>query len=212
FVQAARDVFAPEELAGVLASTSICFDLSIFEIFVPLSWGGTVVMGENILALSSLPAASAVTLINSVPSALSELLQLGMVLPATTTVNLAGEALHRPLVERLQAVAGVRRVLNLYGPSETTTYSTWAIMDRGPAAPLIGRPIPGTRAYPLDRRLAPVPLGATGELFLGGVGVARGYLGRPELTAERFLPDLFSEEPGARMYRTGDLVRQRPTG
>jgi acyl carrier protein len=100
----------------------------------------------------------------------------------------------------------VHTVCNLYGPSETTTYSTWVAMRRGePFAPHIGRPIANTRIYILDSHGEAVPVGVTGELYIGGEGVARGYLNRPELTAERFLADPFVGESGARMYRTGDL-------
>jgi acyl carrier protein len=104
-------------------------------------------------------------------------------------------------------------VLNLYGPSEDTTYSTWEVVGRGTAQPAIGRPVDGTRVFLLDPGLRPVPAGVPGELCLGGVGLARGYLNRPDLTAERFVPDPFADlsaEPGARLYRTGDLARHRP--
>jgi len=105
------------------------------------------------------------------------------------------------------------RVLNLYGPTEDTTYSTGAVMPRGErGAPTIGRPLPGTRAFLLDRSGHRVPPGAVGELCLGGSGLARGYLGRPALTAERFVPDRWSTTPGDRLYRTGDLTRWRVDG
>jgi hypothetical protein len=134
-------------------------------------------------------------------------------LPASVrTVCLAGEPLPRRLVDEIYKAPAVERVLNLYGPSEDTTYSTFATIDRGPGLPPIGRPVGGGRAYLLDAHGAPAPLGVPGELFLGGAGLARGYLNRPELTAERFVPDPFSGEPGARLYRTGDLARYRPDG
>ncbi|HEV7519269.1 MAG TPA: amino acid adenylation domain-containing protein, partial [Thermoanaerobaculia bacterium] len=210
----AGEVFPAAALSGVLASTSICFDLSVFEIFVPLSWGGRVILAENALALPSLPAAPEVTLVNTVPSVIAELVRSGALPAGAATVNLAGEALKRELVEEIYRQPGVRQVFNLYGPSEDTTYSTWAAVPPAAAdalgAPAIGRPIAGTRAYLLDARLVPVPLGVPGELYLAGAGLARGYLGRPELTAERFVPDPFSEIGGERLYRTGDLARYRP--
>ncbi|HKV09275.1 MAG TPA: amino acid adenylation domain-containing protein, partial [Thermoanaerobaculia bacterium] len=212
-VRWARTVYAPEELAGVLASTSLSFDLSVFELFVPLSWGGTVILAQNALELPALPAAGRVTLVNTVPSAMSELVREGSLGPSVRTVNLAGEPLPRSLADRIHATGTVERLWNLYGPSEDTTYSTFARVDRGSSeAPGIGRPIAATRAYVLARGLTPVPVGVPGELCLAGAGLARGYLHRPDLTAERFLPDPFAAEPGSRMYRTGDLVRWRPGG
>jgi amino acid adenylation domain-containing protein len=213
-VRWAAQAFSPAELDGVLFATSICFDLSVFELFVPLSLGGRVILAANALELPSLAAAGEVRLLNTVPSVMAELVHAGAVPPAVRTVCLAGEPLSRDLVDRLYAAApGVERVLNLYGPSETTTYSTFALAERrGEGAPSIGRPIAGTWAHVLDAALTPVPIGVPGELFLGGAGLARGYLGRSDLTAERWLPDPFGEEAGGRLYRTGDRVRRRPDG
>jgi len=210
----ALEVFAPAELAAVFAGTSVCFDLSIFEIFVPLACGGAVVVGENALALPFHPAAAAVTLINTVPSAIAELVRSGGVPAAVRTVNLAGEALKGSLVRSIYERTGAARVYNLYGPSEDTTYSTFALIPRSSRkteSPSIGRPIAGGQAYVLDRGLSPVPIGVPGEVYLGGAGLARGYLGRPDLTAERFIPDPHGE-PGGRLYRTGDLARYRLNG
>ncbi|HEV2733750.1 MAG TPA: non-ribosomal peptide synthetase, partial [Longimicrobiaceae bacterium] len=206
----AAGTFSAEERAGVLASTSIGFDLSVFEIFLPLSGGGTAVLARNVLQLPEL--AAAVTLVNTVPSAWAELLRAGTVPDSVRTVNLAGEPLPAALADDTWALGHVRRVLNLYGPSEDTTYSTWAEVERGgDAAPPIGRVLPNSRAYVLDPRLQPVPRGVRGELYLAGDGLARGYLDRPELTAERWLPDPFGGA-GERMYRTGDLGRLRRDG
>ncbi|HEX8559980.1 MAG TPA: amino acid adenylation domain-containing protein [Pyrinomonadaceae bacterium] len=209
----ARDNFDPESLRGVLASTSVCFDLSVFEIFVPLSCGGAVIMAANALALPELPAASEVTLVNTVPSAMAELLRLEGMPASVRTVNLAGEALQNALVQRVYEKSGVGRVVNLYGPSEDTTYSTWAVIERGrDGVPPIGRPVSNTRVYIVDGVGSPAPVGVAGELYIGGDGLARGYLNRPALTAERFVPDPFSGEPGARLYRTGDLARYLSSG
>jgi len=208
-----RRAFVAEELEGVLAATSICFDLSVFEIFVPLASGGRVILAENALALVDLPAAHRVRTINTVPSAIAELVALDAVPSSVRTVNLAGEPLQGTLVEKVYGAGSVGRVLNLYGPSEDTTYSTWVeVPETSGVEPSIGRPIEGTRARVLDRRGEPVPAGVVGELHLGGAGLARGYWDRPRLSAERWVPDAFSALPGERSYHTGDLVRWRPDG
>ncbi|MEA2603212.1 MAG: hypothetical protein QOF89_4204 [Acidobacteriota bacterium] len=209
----AGEAFRPAEVAGVLASTSICFDLSIFELFVPLSRGGTVILAENALELAALPARDRVSLVNTVPSAMAEVLRNGALPASVLTVNLAGEPLTRPLVDAVLRQPGIERVLNLYGPSEDTTYSTWALVGPGKSGPpSIGRPIANGRVCLVDERFEPVPVGAVGELLLGGRGLARCYLGRPDITAERFIPDSFGADPGGRLYRTGDLARFRPDG
>jgi amino acid adenylation domain-containing protein len=213
FVRWALTAFSPEELSGVLAATSLAFDLSVFELFVPLCGGGRVILAANALELQEIPAAGEVRLVNTVPSVLAELLASAALPPAVRTVSLAGEALPRELVARVFELPGMRRVLNLYGPSEDTTYSTGTALSRedgGP--PAIGRSLAGKRLHVVDRELRLAPLGTAGEMVLGGQGLARGYLGRPELTAERFVPDPFSLEPGRRLYRTGDLGRRRPDG
>ncbi|HVR96986.1 MAG TPA: amino acid adenylation domain-containing protein, partial [Thermoanaerobaculia bacterium] len=206
----AGQAFSAGDLRGVLAATSVSFDLSVFEIFAPLSFGGTVILAENALALPDHPARDEVTLVNTVPSALAGLLELGGLPASVRTVNLAGEPLRRALADRILAT-GVK-LWDLYGPSEDTTYSTGAVVEDEPSEPAIGRPVAGSRAYVLDRNLRPLPLGIPGELCLGGGGLARGYLGRPELTAEKFVPDPYGGRPGARLYRTGDLVRRRGDG
>ena len=126
-----------------------------------------------------------------------------------------GEAVDPGRVREVSRRGTASRLLHVYGPTETTTFATWQLVEdveEGASTVPIGRPIANTQAYVLDRSLAPVPVGIPGELFLGGDGLARGYLGRPELTAEKFVPDPFSVEGGGRLYRTGDLVRQRPDG
>ncbi|HEX7333690.1 MAG TPA: amino acid adenylation domain-containing protein [Pyrinomonadaceae bacterium] len=213
FLNWAATAFTREQREKILASTSVCFDLSIFELFFPLSCGATVVMAQTGLSLSQLPAASTVTLINTVPSVLAQLLKLGPLPASVRTVNLAGEPLKRQLVEQAYARPGIADVYNLYGPSEDTTYSTVARLRRNEGdTPSIGRPISGTRTYLLNRAGLPVPVGVNGELYLGGDGLARGYLNRPDLTAERFVPDSLSGLAGQRLYKTGDLGRWRANG
>ncbi|HEX7186104.1 MAG TPA: amino acid adenylation domain-containing protein [Thermoanaerobaculia bacterium] len=212
-VRWALGAFSPEELAGVLASTSMAFDLSVFELFVPLSAGGTVILVPDVLHLLQPGAAGGVTLVNTVPSAMTGLVRLDAIPPTVRTVCLAGERLPGALAEAVHRALPGCRVLNLYGPTEDTTYSTFA--EVAPAAgrePAIGRPIDGARVFLLDRSLRPVPLGSVGELCLGGAGLARGYAGRPDLTAERFVPAPWGSDPGARLYRTGDLARWRADG
>lgn len=212
----ARDVFSDNELAGVLASTSICFDLSIFEMFVPLSWGGTVILAENALALPGLPAAREVTLVNTVPSAMRELLRVKGVPAGVRVINLAGEPLITPLVNEIYGETSVQKVYDLYGPSETTTYSTFTL--RKPNEPAtIGSPLTNEQVYLLDKNLQPVPIGVPGEIYIGGAGVAREYLNRPELTAEKFISNPLKGQPmlrakGGRFYKTGDLARWRKDG
>ncbi len=205
--------YPADRLAGVLAATSVSFDLSVFEIFVPLAAGGTVILAPDALALPELPAASEVTLVNTVPSAMAEL--AGALPPAVRVINLAGEPLRRELANALYAVPGIEEVHNLYGPSEDTTYSTGALVPRQGGAPTIGAPLDNRRACVLDARMSPVPVGVPGDLWLGGAGLARGYFGRPALTADLFRPDPFAGlhgEPGSRLYRTGDLARRRADG
>ncbi len=206
----ARETFGPELLAGVLGSTSFGFDVSVFELFAPLSWGGAVILAESVLALPGLAAGGEVRLVSTVPSAMAELALAGLP-PGVRAVALAGEALAPPVVARIYACSGVERVDNVYGPTEDSIYSTFRSIGRGAGRVTIGRPLPGTRTYVVDRRGEPVPAGLAGELLLAGVGTARGYLGRPDLTAERFVPDPF-HEAGGRLYRTGDLARWLPGG
>ena len=152
-----------------------------------------------------------VTMINTVPSVMETLLATSTPPPSMVTVNLAGEPLKPALVDAIYRQWPVRRVNDLYGPTETTTYSTWTTRQPGGPA-TIGRPIANTQIYILDEDLSPLPVGEVGELYIGGAGVARGYLHRPELTAERFVGNPFVADYQARMYSTGDLARWRADG
>jgi amino acid adenylation domain-containing protein len=207
----ARTTYTPEELRRVLVSTSMCFDLSVFEIFVPLTGGTSLYVAEDLLD-AVWPAAEP-SLINTVPSVLAAVLGDRALPDSVMTVNLAGEPLGRDLVRATLASSRATRVLNLYGPSEATVYCTAAVIeataDDGERVP-IGRPVANTEIYLLDGRRQPVPRGATGEVYIGGAGLARGYLNRPDLTAERFVDHPF--QPGARLYRSGDLGRYRSDG
>jgi amino acid adenylation domain-containing protein len=206
----ARTRFTTEELARTVAATSICFDLSIFEIFTPLASGTSVTLVDNPLAIT---ADTMATLINTVPSAITELLDNDAIPRSVHTINLAGEPLTASLIQRLHNETNARRVVNLYGPSETTTYSTFTGLPGDVTDPVsIGTAVANSQAHVLDGQLQPVPTGVAGELFLGGAGLARGYFGQPALTAERFVPDPFTAGAGQRLYRTGDLVRRHADG
>ncbi|HXQ71803.1 MAG TPA: condensation domain-containing protein, partial [Pyrinomonadaceae bacterium] len=176
-----------------------------------LSHGGSVLIVDNALHLAQLSYADKVTLLNTVPSAMAELLRMNAVLDSVRVVNLAGEPLSDDLVAEIYATTHVEKVYNLYGPSEDTTYSTYTLVTSGEHV-TIGRPIANTQVYVLDEHLQPVPVGVAGELYIGGSGLARGYRMRSELTAERFIPDSLSGAEGKRLYRTGDKVRYLENG
>jgi pristinamycin I synthase-3/4 len=204
-----REVVSDEERRCALFSTSVGFDVSVAELFGTLCWGGTLVMVENALELPAVE--EPVGLAAMVPSAAAELLQAGGIPASLRTLNLGGEALPADLARGLHALGTLDRVANVYGPTEDTTYSTYAVVERGADRVTIGRPVAGTRARVLDAELRPVAPGVPGELYLAGDGVARGYARRPDLTAERFLPEP-GGPPGSRMYRTMDRVRWLATG
>jgi amino acid adenylation domain-containing protein len=212
FIQWALDTFRQEHLAGVLASTSINFDLSIYELFVPLCQGGQIFLVENALSLPTLAPQAAITLINTVPSAIAELLRLGGIPNSVKVINLAGEPLKNSLVQTLYQIETIESIYNLYGPSEGTTYSTFTKIPKGSDKEVnIGRPILGTQTYILDANHNPTPLGIPGELCIGGCGLARGYLNRPSLTREKFIEsEIFGKLQ--RIYKTGDLARWLPDG
>jgi amino acid adenylation domain-containing protein len=208
----AKEVYQRHELDVVLFSTSICFDLSVFELFVPLSCGGTVFVVQDTLELLQSPYVHALTLVNTVPSALWELVRNSAIPDSVRTINLAGEPLLRNLVQEAYKKPNIRRVFNLYGPSEDTTYSTFALIEKGSDnQPTIGRPVANSSVY-IARDGSLLPAGIAGELCIGGAGLARGYLYRPDLTAQKFVPDSFSGNSGARLYKTGDLARHRADG
>lgn len=213
FIDWATSVFTKEELRGVLAATSICFDLSVFEIFVPLSCGGTIFLAKNILDLLNDTFSSSITLLNTVPSVMTELVRGHRIPASVCTINLAGEALPLSLVQQLYRENTVQRIYNLYGPTEATTYATYALIERDAKAITIGHPIANTQVYILDTSLQPVPIGVIGEIYIGGGGLARGYLNRPELTDERFIRNpFFQHSSTAHLYKTGDLACYQPDG
>ena len=211
FLRWMREIVPADEWASVLGSTSINFDVSVAEVFGTLCRGGKLVLVENVLELPSVPEAEEVRLVVTVPTAAAELLRNGGIPRSVKAFNLAGEALRPELAQALYGLGHVERVRNLYGPTEDTTYSTYALVERGGGRVGIGRPIANAQSYVLDTNLQPAPMGVAGELFLAGDGLARGYARRPELTAERFVPNPHGG-PGTRMYRTGDRAHWRADG
>ncbi|MGP3963942.1 amino acid adenylation domain-containing protein [Nonomuraea sp. 3N208] len=194
-----------------LALTSPAFDISALELYLPLIVGGRVVVAPHGAvrrpeALARLVAEQGVTHVQATPSVWRLLLPGGL---AGVTALTGGEALPPRLAEEL--CARCDRVINVYGPTETTIWSTFGEPGE-PGVPItIGRPLANTRIYLLDASMRPVPPGVVGELCIGGAGVARGYRGRPGRTAEQFVPDPYGP-PGARLYRTGDQARYRADG
>ncbi|KUJ69096.1 hypothetical protein ACZ90_14755 [Streptomyces albus subsp. albus] len=209
--------YGPRGLRHVLFTTSLTFDVSVFEMFGPLLNGGTIEVLRDLLALAErAPDAAPASLLSGVPSALSQLLAQDQAALSADAVVLAGEALPAAAAGEIKAALGAERLANVYGPTEATVYATaWHTDGDIASAPPIGRPLRNTRAYILDAGLRPVPVGVVGELYLAGHGITRGYLNRPALTAERFVADPFTgpdSPPGGRLYRTGDLARWSADG
>ncbi|MGW1688973.1 non-ribosomal peptide synthetase, partial [Streptomyces albidoflavus] len=208
----AVDTFGAERFARTVVSTSFTFDVSVFETFAPLLCGGRLELVEDLRALIDAPQGAPARLLSGVPSVFAELLTATRVGFAAETVVLAGEALPARLLGDLKEALPEATFANVYGPTESTVYA--AMWSSPPAdsfnttdaavVPPIGRPIANTRAFVLDAGLGPVPVGVVGELYVSGAGLARGYVGRPGLTAERFVASPFGS--GERMYRTGDLA------
>ena len=200
----------------LLAVTTVTFDIAGLELWLPLTTGALLILVDRDEAadahqLIEVLEKSGVTVMQATPSTWQMLLAAGWPGSPHLKILSGGEALPGFLANELLPRAA--SVWNMYGPTETTIWSALHRVTAGEAAVLpIGQPIGNTTMYVLDDNMQPVPAGVRGELYIGGDGVARGYLGKPELTAEKFLPDPFSSEAGARLYRTGDLVRQRPDG
>ncbi|HLZ63004.1 MAG TPA: amino acid adenylation domain-containing protein, partial [Ktedonosporobacter sp.] len=199
----------------LLAITTISFDIAALELFLPLLVGGQVVIASQEVAadsirLASLLATSRATVMQATPSLWRLLLEGGGTGLPHLKALCGGEALPRELASDL--LARTQALWNLYGPTETTIWSTIAHVEGGDDPVTIGHPIANTQIYILDQHLQPVPAGVVGELYIGGSGLARGYFQRPELTAERFVPNPFCREPGQRLYLTGDLARYRTDG
>lgn len=212
-VSAARTAGVTEQ-DNLLAVTTLSFDIAGLEIFVPLITGGRVTLATREQSgdgsqLASLMASSGPTVMQATPATWRLLIESGWKGDARLKVFCGGEALKRDLADQLMTRS--KEVWNFYGPTETTIWSTaWRVTSGEPVS--IGRPLANTQIYILDAQAHPVPIGAVGELHIGGVGLARGYLNRRELTDQRFVAHPFSETPNARLYKTGDLARYLPDG
>ncbi|WP_405786945.1 amino acid adenylation domain-containing protein [Streptomyces sp. NBC_00029] len=213
-----QDAYGLDSTDRVLQKTPASFDVSVWEFFWPLAEGVPLVIArpdghKDPRYLADLIREQRVSVLHFVPSMLAAFLGDAEITdcPSLRLVVCSGEALPGELVGRFHASApgGAARLVNLYGPTEAAVDVTAAdcpSTGTGSASVSIGSPVWNTRVYVLDARLRPVPVGVPGELYLAGVQLARGYLGRPALTGERFVADPYGT-PGARMYRTGDLVR-----
>lgn len=199
----------------LLAVTTLSFDIAALELYLPLISGARLVLASREtaadgLALSALLTASGATVMQATPATWRLLLATGWKGSPALTILCGGEALPRELADAL--LPRCAALWNLYGPTETTVWASVYRVETGSGAIPIGRPIANTRVYILDPAMQPVPVGVAGELHIAGVQVARGYRNRPDLTAERFVPDSYSDDPAARMYKTGDLARYLPDG
>jgi acyl-CoA synthetase (AMP-forming)/AMP-acid ligase II len=196
----------------LLAITTLSFDIAGLEIYLPLMTGSCLTLASRETAsdanrLAELLSSSGATFMQATPATWRLLLENGWQGKRELTILCGGEKMPRALANQL--VGAARVVWNVYGPTETTIWSTIAKVETGEGLVPIGRPLANTQVYILDSRLQPAPLSVPGELYIGGDGLARGYLNRPELTSERFVPNPFG--PGL-LYKTGDLVRWRTDG
>ena len=201
---------------GLLAVTTLSFDIAGLEIYLPLVTGARLIVATRNVAqdgrlLMKLLSDSAATLMQATPATWRLLLESGWQGDRRLKILVGGEALSADLARELASRCG--SVWNMYGPTETTIWSSiYPVNGHEDRVVSIGRPIPNTTFHILDGDQRPVTQGSEGELYIGGDGLARGYHQRPQLSAEKFVPDPFSSEPGARLYRTGDLARYRADG
>lgn len=199
----------------LLSVTTLSFDIAVLELMLPLTVGATTVVVSRAVAMNGEALLqtiqrSGATVMQATPATWRILLAAGWTQSPNLRIFSGGEALPAALAQEL--LQRVQQVWNLYGPTETTIWSTCYQITGPEVQPLIGKPIANTQIYLLDAAQQSVPIGVPGEIYIGGDGVVRGYLNRPELTAERFIPNPFSPDPQARLYRTGDLARYLPDG
>ncbi|WP_444893682.1 amino acid adenylation domain-containing protein [Microbulbifer sp. TRSA001] len=207
------ELLSNDELEGVLASTSVCFDPSVMETIGALALGGRVILAKNILELPQLPSLAQVRTCITVPSAMQALLSVEELPGGIRCLIFGGEVLKQSLVDQIYAGAVKPRIVNVYGPTEDTVYSTYTEVSPGSGSITIGKTLPNSCAYILDRNLRPVSPGREGELYLAGDKLARGYLNDEPLTKARFIqtaPDTGIADQ--RLYKTGDLCRWTENG
>ncbi|HKP91731.1 MAG TPA: amino acid adenylation domain-containing protein [Thermoleophilaceae bacterium] len=210
FVHWGVSTFSPDELARVFAATSYGFDMSLFELTIPFAAGGALILADNFFEIAE-AGEHRPTMVNTVPSLMAAALADTTLPDSVRTAVFCGETLPPDVAEKVHRQPGVTRVVNAYGPTEDTVYSTAAEVPAG-QPPTCGRPLPGTQVYLLDADLKPVGPGDEGEICLAGAGLARGYLGRADLTRERFVERPLGADGPARLYRTGDLGRWEDDG
>ena len=215
FLTAINGTLGLAEREVFLSVTTITFDIAGLELYLPLIRGDrTIIVSSEIAAdgyqLSALLAETNATVMQATPATWRMLLQAGWEGSDRLKILCGGEALSRELANELLQKGSV--VWNLYGPTETTIWSTIYRVESSNEIVSIGKAIANTQLYVLDRHLQPVPIGVPGELYIGGAGLARGYLNRPELTAEKFISNPFRNQSEARLYKTGDLVSYLPDG
>ena len=214
------DAVAPKLALGpqdrFVAVSTFAFDIALVELLAPVLAGGCVLIADSehtmdAALLRQLLVESGATAMQATPAGWRMLVDAGGVPDGVRVRMTAGEPLSRDLADAIGGGSGAC-LWNLYGPTETTIYSGGAAVEPSPAPIEIGSVIGGTQLYVLGPGLRPVPPGVLGEVYVGGAGVAHGYVGAPGMTAGRFLPDPFSGRPGARLYRTGDVGRWRQSG
>ena len=215
FMISMSHTFGITEADRLLSVTTLSFDIAGLEIYLPLIVGASVeivsreVSSDGYQLLSRLNSSGA-TVMQATPATWRMLLEAGWKGTPQLKILCGGEAISRKLATQL--LQRGESLWNMYGPTETTIWSTCSKIESDHETIVIGRPIANTHIFILDERLQPVPIGVAGELHIGGDGLARGYLNRPELTEEKFIASPFANEPGARLYKTGDLARYRPNG
>ena len=205
--------FSPRD--RLLAVTTLCFDIAGLELLLPITTGACVDIADkntasNPFRLSARLLQSQVTCMQATPATWRMLVTSGWERDPTLKVLCGGDVLPRDLAEQLAQKSAP--VINLYGPTEATIWSSLYRFTAGLTQVYIGCPIDNTQLHILDEDMVPIPGGELGELYIGGCGLSRGYLGQPGMTAERFVPNPFATAAGVRLYRTGDQVRRAPTG